>query len=108
FAGRFTPSPQAERGNGGEEGSVRCPTLTPSPLAGRGIVRSKMTDNKKPAGPNECRIRTLKLLMVISLREPVAARNTYQGKTFRPDNVAASVAWRDPVTIPHRPRARKK
>ncbi len=32
----LTPSPQAERGNGGEEGQAPNPTPYPSPLAGRG------------------------------------------------------------------------
>jgi len=33
------PSPQAEKGKGGEEGRVRFPTPNPSPLAGRGNAK---------------------------------------------------------------------
>ncbi len=42
FLAAFTPSPQAERGKGGEEGSVLFPTPNPSPLAGRGKTSARL------------------------------------------------------------------
>jgi 2-polyprenyl-6-methoxyphenol hydroxylase-like FAD-dependent oxidoreductase/very-short-patch-repair endonuclease len=89
FLAAFTPSPQAERGKGGEEGSVLVPTPNPTPRGGRGKSNTTLGVSKPGLATLRRNLRSQSTAAEVFLWDRIRGRRLCGAKFRRQHSLGA-------------------